>query len=349
MDDIHSLIGSMLVFGFRGVTPNDISVQNIYEDISDHNLGGVILFGYNIVYPEQLLKLTNYITQRRKDLFVAVDQEGGRVQRLNKKKGFIDTISAKRMSKYFSYREAYEKYSLMAREMKTYGINFNLAPCIDLDSDTPSSVIGALERSYGSDVNIITNYAIKFIEAHKEYGILTSLKHFPGHGLSRGDTHKNMVDMTHSANFKLETKPYINIFDSKLHTSVMTSHIINNNLDSRGYPASLSKRMVTDILRNNMNFRGLVITDALEMKAISDNFSVEDVITLAINAGNDMLIFSKNLAISPNSTEKDPWDITPNEVINIIKSKVLSGEIKKSRIEESCARIYNAKKALNII
>ena len=205
---LRQKIASMLMFGFRGADVQDQGVLKIVDDIGKLGLGGVLLFGYNINFPEQLKNLTNLLLQADSKLLIAVDQEGGRVQRLSSKNGFKNFDTAKKIAASYSSEEAYSTYLNMAKILKDYGINFNFAPCVDIDSAPPCSVIGGFERSFSDNPQTVINYSKQFIDAHKKHNIITALKHFPGHGFAQSDTHKGLTDTTDLANTDLELKPY---------------------------------------------------------------------------------------------------------------------------------------------
>ena len=340
-------IASMLMFGFRGADVQDQGVLKIVDDIGKLGLGGVLLFGYNINFPEQLKNLTNLLLQADSKLLIAVDQEGGRVQRLSSKNGFKNFDTAKKIAASYSSEEAYSTYLNMAKILKDYGINFNFAPCVDIDSAPPCSVIGGFERSFSDNPQTVINYSKQFIDAHKKHNIITALKHFPGHGFAQSDTHKGLTDTTDLANTDLELKPYKDLLSDSSNTAVMTAHIINRNLDDSGYPATLSKKIITGILRENLNFQGVVVTDALEMGAIRNYYSLEDVVHRSINAGNDILVFARNSASSFDSKDDDSWKATPKKIIDIIEHAVLNGIISQNRIDESYLRITKLKNLIN--
>ena len=344
---LRQKIASMLMFGFRGADVEDQGVLEIVDDIGKLGLGGVLLFGYNINFPEQLKNLTNLLLQADSRLLIAVDQEGGRVQRLSSKNGFKNFDTAKKIAASYSSEEAYSTYLNMAKTLKDYGINFNFAPCVDVDTAPPCSVIGGFERSFSDNPQTVINYSKQFIDAHKKHNIITTLKHFPGHGFAQSDTHKGLTDTTDSANTDLELKPYKDLLSDSSNTAVMTAHIINRNLDESGYPATLSKKIITGILRENFNFQGVVVTDALEMGAIRNYYSLEDVVQRAINAGNDILVFARNSASSFDSKDDDSWKATPKKIIDIIEHVVLNGIISQSRIDESYLRIIKLKNLIN--
>lgn len=345
---LRQKIASMLMFGFRGADVEDQGVIEIVDDIGKLGLGGVLLFGYNINFSKQLKNLTNLLLQADSKLLIAVDQEGGRVQRLSLKNGFKNFDTAKKIAASYSSEEAYSTYLDMAKILKDYGINFNFAPCVDVDITPPCSVIGGFERSFSDNPQIVIQYSKQFINAHKKHNIIATLKHFPGHGFAQNDTHKGLTDTTNLANTDIELKPYKDLLSNSSNTAVMTAHIINRHLDESGYPATLSKKIITGILRENLNFQGVVVTDALEMGAIRNYYSLKDVVYRAINAGNDILVFARNSALSFDSKDDDSWKATPKKIINIIEHAVLNGVISQSRIDESYLRITKLKNLVGV-
>ncbi len=176
--------------------------------------------------------------------------------------------------------------------------------------------------------------AREFIKQHHKYGVLTSLKHFPGHGSSKDDTHNGIADVTDTWNER-ELKPYQQLIDSGYADAVMTSHIVNRNLDKNGNPGTLSADILTGILRNRMKYDGVVFTDDMQMHAITKYYGLEEAIKLAVNAGVDIMTFSNNIQ---GSEER-----TVDKVHAIIRKMVQTGEIKKERIEESYRRIMKLK------
>jgi beta-N-acetylhexosaminidase len=336
----------MLMFGFHGMDFTSKSVVTFLQEIKNLQIGGTILFNYNIKSPAQLKNLTCRLKEAKKDLLIAVDQEGGKVQRLNSAKGFIETASAKAVAAELSLQQAFKKYARMAEMLQENGINMNLAPLVDVDNKKSCHVIGGMNRSFGEDEMLVTKYANEFIKAHSQYKILTTLKHFPGHGFATMDTHKGMVDVTQDAQPNIELQPYQRLLAKKYythHTAVMPAHIINRKMDQYGMPATFSKKIIDGLLRNKLRFDGVVITDALEMGAIQRHFTLEKTILNAILAGNDILLFARNKAASPHSHERDDWAVSPTKIIGIIEDAVYKRQITEKRIEQSFKRIAKAR------
>ncbi len=338
-------IGSMLMVGFMGTTAYKNS--QICKDIRNYNLAGVILFdanpvnhkkAKNISSKNQVAKLTQQLQACSKDgkLLISVDQEGGRVQRLKSKYGFYGKFPKAKDVIGMSDAKVSRYYSDMGAELMSVGINYNLAPDVDLAINRRNHVIYQLGRSFGADPKQVVHYASIFMNAMHNNGVLTALKHFPGHGSSLGDTHKGFVDVTHLWQRK-ELEPYRLLAKSNTIDSVMVAHVFNKKLDSR-YPATLSKKVVTGLLRNKFGFNGVVITDDLQMGAINKRYGLKNTLKLAINAGDDILLFGNQLSVKSM--------VTTRTLVNNIKSLLRKKEIKLSDIEASNRRVEDLKAKL---
>jgi beta-N-acetylhexosaminidase len=342
-------IGQMLLLGFKGTELQ--ASDTIVQAILNHQIGGVILFDYdfatktfqhNIRNPEQVAKLTAQLQDYNRQasptaapLLIGVDYEGGKVNRLKENNGFPKTLSAADLAK-LSLSEAAQYAAQMAETLTQAGINLNFAPVVDVDINPDSPAIGRVGRSFSSDPNVVADYAAVFAKAYYEHGILCSYKHFPGHGSAAGDTHHGFVDVTKTWQVT-ELEPYKSLLLNPNGCElVMTAHVVNYNLDSAGYPASLSKQITQDLLRDKLNFQGAVITDDLQMKAIADNYSIPEAVRLAVNAGADILVFGNQLANPQN----------PQEIIDLIYNDVQNGQIAASRIDEAYQHVMALKEKL---
>lgn len=340
-------IAQMLVVGFRGEALTDTS--HIYRDIKDLKIGGVIFFDFdspsksrprNVGSEAQLTKLVADL-QAIADtkLLVSIDQEGGRVSRLKEMYGFPKTVSAQYLgtvnnldtTAYWADRTA----ELLAR----IGINLNFAPSVDLNINPENPIIGKVERSFSADPAVVTEHARVWVREHKKYNVISSLKHFPGHGSSKSDTHLGLSEITDTW-IQEELLPYKTIIAEGGCDMVMTSHVFNAKLDSV-YPATLSKAILTGILRDSLGFNGVIVTDDMAMGAIVQNYSFEDALEKAINAGANLL------CLSNNGKEYDP-NVAP-KAIDIIYKHVQDGKIAKETIESSYNRIIALKKAYGIV
>jgi len=341
---LREKLGQLLLVGFRGTEAD--SSSHVLRDVVDVGVGGVLLYERdgetrtrprNIVGPEQVRRLVAGLQSRAKvPLFVAIDQEGGLVTRFKPGAGFLPFPSAKVQGKMpADSLEAMVRRT--AQELSAAGVNLNFAPVVDVDVDTASKAVGALQRSFGSDVSTVVRCARTFAKAQREAGILTTLKHFPGQGSGRGDTHEGFVDVTATWNDS-ELVPFSVMIDEGRADMVMTTHVVNNQLDSL-QPASLSRATVEGVLRRKLSYRGVVVTDDLQMEAIRTRCGLEESLALALEAGSDILLLG-------NST-RHPYDSAlAGKALSALEHLVASGRISSARIDTSWRRVVELKKRL---
>ena len=329
--DLDDKIGQMIIVGFNGNSVRSLGFKRVLKKIKKGEISGVILFSKNIKDKNSLVEMNNKIISSNATVpFVAIDNEGGYVQRYD----FMKHNSAKTVSTY-TEKEAGIHYSSMAKFEKSLGINFNFAPCVDL-AINKESIINKKERSFSDDPKIVSKYAKIFVEEHNKQNIITSIKHFPGHGSVVGDTHKGFVDATETFR-KDEIKPYKNLKNySKLNT-VMVSHIYNKNFDEK-YPASLSENTIKNLLKKEIGFKGVIVSDDYDMGAIIDNYTLRENVVLAVNAGVDIMIFSNNLKRHDRNISK--------KIHKIIKQEIKKGNIKEADIDNSYRKIMALKSQL---
>ena len=352
---LRQKIGQMIMVGFEGTKLGDKGVDDILPHVRKGEIGGLVFFRYNITSPQQIQLLTSAFRQAASSshlpLLLAVDQEGGKVQRLSSKNGFEDFPSAETVAKTLTPQQAYTQYRSMAHMVKSAGFNMNFGPVVDLRGSPhdPSHkpvcpVIGQLERSFSDQIETIVIYATSFIKAHHEEGIIPSPKHYPGHGLARTDSHKGMVDIT--LTYKpFERKPFQSLIQQGYADIIMCAHLIDRHEDSR-YPITLSSRFILPKLRKEDGFQGVVITDDLHMGAIQQHYSLKETVIRAIQAGNDILLFSNNIAAAQGVKD---FKLKPNlveQIITLILNAVKEGTISQARIEESFERIKSLKRRL---
>ena len=337
---LRQYAAKMLMVGFKGDSVTDSSDAARY--VRDLKVGGIILFDVdltgtakigsrNITSKERLTKMTADLQRYAGgNLLIAIDQEGGMVRRLRPEYGYSQTVSQEYLGKINS-RDTTMKYAeRMAKEIKESGVNVNLAPLIDVNVNPDCPVIGALHRSYSSDTAIVSNNAKWSIEAHHRNGVLCAVKHFPGHGSSASDSHYGLTDVTDTWQ-SYELAPFRELISSGKVDMVMTAHIFQRNLDPE-YPATLSKKIIDGVLRKQLGFEGVVLTDDMYMQGIIDNYKVEDAIVLAINAGADILVMGNNI-----STGYEPE--RPFHIVDMIVRAVKEGRIDQQRLIESNRRI----------
>ncbi len=342
--DLDTMIGQMILVGFRGT---EVDVDDpIYADIVEQKVGGVILFEYdvpsksrprNITSPEQVARLISTVRAWSSlPLFVAIDQEGGRVNRLKERYGFPPTVSAAWLGRIDDEDTTRAYAARTADLLAKLGFNLNFAPVVDVNVNPDNPIIGGIERSFSADPDVVARNAAWFIEEHRRAGVATVLKHFPGHGSSRGDTHLGLVDVTDTWQ-PIELTPYRKLLSEGLVDGVMTAHVVNRRLDPSGISSTLSRPVITGLLRDSLGFSGVVFSDDLQMGAIRDHYSLRDVITQAIHAGVDVLTFGNNTAYEPDIAVR---------AVQTIRELVASGEVTPERIQVSYNRIMDLKSRL---
>lgn len=364
--DAHSLslseqIGQLIMVGFHGTDAAQPEVQKVIEQVQAGQVGGLALFRYNIIDANQLHALVAnlHANALRIPLFISVDQEGGRVQRLNRDNGFITTPSARTIAQTCSIEAATQQYSALGKILHSCGINLDFAPCVDLDADiseNASPVIGGIERAYSNDPDVVATFAGCMVGALRDQGVHTCLKHFPGHGRATGDTHVGLVDITKTWSEE-ELIPYRKLVSQAKVDMVMTAHLSHKEVDT-GKPATLSREWI-DRLRNTIGFNGVVTTDCLHMGAMVTQYQFKDVVVEALNAGVDILLFSNNpLAANADGIRRESdaesdrvvvngWQIPdidlPVKFHDVIQEAIANGEISKKRVREACQRVLNLK------
>jgi len=337
---LREKVGQLLMVGFRGLEAGEHSP--IVKAIASGLVGGVVLFDQdvllqgeprNIRSPRQVRKLISSLQRAAAvPLLVAVDQEGGKVARLKKKYGFPATLSARYLGDVddpeLTARHAAATAAVLARA----GFNLNFAPVVDLNVNPSNPIIGGLDRSYSPSVPTVVRHALAVIEAHRQQGVGCCLKHFPGHGSSRGDSHLGFTDVSDTWEAP-ELEPFAEIIARGRAAAVMTAHIFNRRLDPE-FPATLSQRTVSGVLRRDLGFAGAVISDDLDMKAISTEYERERALELALNAGNDIILIANNLAYD---------DHVAARVHGCILGLVAAGRVSNARIDEACRRVLKLK------
>ena len=342
--NLRHKIAQMLIIGFDGTKLTKDS--QLYDDLINDRISGVIIFSSdslgnskykNVQNPKQLKKLISDINKTSKTkLFISIDEEGGKITRLPSDRGFnVKTLSHKELGDKNEEMTTYLEAKKIASVLKSLGFNMNFAPCVDLALNPNSEVIYKAQRSFSDDSLKVIKHANTYILAHNQYGILTVLKHFPGHGSTSSDSHKGFSDATSNWSSK-ELEPYQALISNGAAQNIMVSHIYNKNIDDK-YPASMSNKTVNELLKGKLGFSGLIITDDMQMKAISDNYTFDEAVILAINAGCDLLIFGNNLSYDKNLAKK---------FNDVVFNAVQNGKISPERIDEAYLKIMKVKERL---
>lgn len=335
--ELDKKIGQMILIGFPKAEVDSLTLK----EIKAGKAGSIIFFEKNLpkTNTPAATKKMNSIYQKAAPipLFISIDQEGGLVNRMKTKYGFPKSVTATYIGKSKSVDTARYYASTTAAALKEAGFNVNFAPVVDLAINPVNTVIVKVERSYSKNPDTVAMMASAVVHEHRKKKVITTLKHFPGHGSSTADTHFGVADVTDTWT-EAELVPYKKMLTSGHVDAIMTSHIVNKKLDPTGLPGTLSRRVIDSLLRKELGFKGVVVSDDMQMKAIAENFTLEETIRLAINAGVDIMCFSNNI---PGSEER-----TVDRVHRIIKILVATDQIKRERIDESYKRIMELKKRL---
>ncbi len=337
----------MLMVGFKGDSVTEDCDAARY--VRDLKVGAIVLFDIdatgdatigsrNITSKERLTRMTAQL-QAWADypLLIATDQEGGRVARLKPQYGFLPTVTAEYLGTVDNEDTTRYYASRIAREMRESGVNINLAPVVDvLNHDC--AAVGHYNRCYSTDPQVIVRHAGWFIDENHRQGVLCTLKHFPGHGNAIDDSHYGFVDVT-NAWTPVELEPFKMLIDEGKADLIMTAHLFNRNIDE-DYPATLSSKTINGLLRKQMGFDGVVVTDDLYMQAIRNQYSIPTALELAINAGADLICAGNNIS---TGFEAD----RPFKLVEMIVNSVKEGRISWERMEQSHERIKRLQEKIN--
>lgn len=290
---LQEMAGQLLVVSFSGRTVDDAGVKETLTALGDGSIGGVLYFRHNVASAGDVRAMNEAFASANPRLpaLIAVDQEGGKVMRLRRSEGLPETPSPRDVAKT-SLARASSTYSAMAGALSDLGFTVNLGPVVDLDTYPANPVIGRHGRSFGSDPEAVTQFAKTFVNAHADAGVATALKHFPGHGSSRADSHVGKVDISKTWT-RQELVPFRDLVRESGVDMVMVGHLDLAALSGEtNLPASLSPVAIKKVLRQTLCFDGLIVSDDLSMDAITDRWSLEDATVLAIEAGSDVALMS---------------------------------------------------------
>ena len=339
---LEQAVGQMLLVGFRGETVDEPAAA-LLRDIQP---GGVILFDRdgpsggelvrNITSREQLQALTAQLQEPAAiPYFIAIDAEGGYVNRLKEKYGFTLKVPTAQKLGARPVAETAALAGQLAEEMRAVGLNWNLAPVVDVNVNPESPAIGAIERSFSPDPAIVAVHAQAFSDAMRQRQVIPTLKHFPGHGSAAGDTHRGVADVTATYDRERELAPYRELINGGYADAIMTAHIVNRNLDAAARPATLSPAIISGLLRQELGFAGVVVSDDMQMAAIVAEYGPEEAAIAAVQAGVDVILLANQ--------QGDYDRQRVYRVRDALLQAVADGALTEERIYQSAGRILALK------
>jgi beta-N-acetylhexosaminidase len=335
---LEQMAGQMIIVGFKGDDAGDESFKAIRDEIAAGTLGGVMYLKTNVKSLTAVKAMNASLRAASPDLppFLTLDQEGGAVERLTSAVGFAEMPNAQTIAAKDSPAQAEAAYAKMAQAIKDEGFTVNFGPVADLNINPNNQIIAKYGRSFGKSAKTVTAYDEAFINAHHDAGLLTALKHFPGHGSSTADSHAGFVDISKTWS-PVELDPYKALFADGYSDFVMVGHLYHKDYTGTGgakLPASLSPDWIEGVLRGQLKFAGVVVSDDLEMGAIRKQFDLHDTVVRAVKAGVDVLLFSNTAAYDPKLSDR---------VRAILVAEAAADPAFKARIEASYARIVSMK------
>jgi beta-N-acetylhexosaminidase len=288
---------------------------------------------------EQVAKLTRGLAERSfactgRPLLIAMDAEGGRVMRLSPRAGYPETLSHKDLGDDNDFTETELEARRIGGMLRAAGVNWNLAPVVDVGYNPANPVIVGLARSFSANPQLVTAHARAYVRGMREARVLTALKHFPGHGSSYGDTHRGFVDVTATANPDVELVPYRALIAERLADSIMTAHVFNERLDRR-WPATLSRPTVTGLLRREVGWAGVVVSDDLRMGAIEQHYGLGDATVRAMRAGVDVLLIAEDRMSDGRSGA--------GIALDALRRAIRRGHVPVGRVEDALAHVAELK------
>lgn len=327
---LEEKVGQMIFAGIKGT---DITNET-KKIISTHQVGGIILFKDNLKNANQSVSLLNAIKQENTNnkvpLFLGVDEEGGRISRLPE---LTKLPTNEELGKRNDISLSYNIGKLLGKELSAFGFNLDFAPVLDINSNPHNPIIG--DRSFGTDAELVSELGLQMMKGIQSEQVISVIKHFPGHGDTAVDSHKELPIIQKSLEElqALELIPFKHAIEQGAEV-VMVGHILLPKIDST-YPASISERIITDVLREQLGYEGIIITDDMTMKAILNNLEIGESAVSAVKAGNDIVLVAHNYA-------------NVKKAIDSIIKAIENGEITEQRIDESVKRILSIKKKYNL-
>ena len=340
--ELNPRLGELLLVGFHGTTLQDnAALEGL---LCETRVAGVILFARNIVDAAQTARLTRGLTARARactgrPLLVAVDAEGGQVMRLGPAAGWTATLSHQDLGQAGDLAQTELEARRIGGMLRDAGINWNLAPVIDVGYNPANPVIVGVGRSFGANPKLVAAQARAYIAGMHAAGILTAVKHFPGHGSSVDDSHAGFVDVTDTARPEVELVPYRLLLAEGVMDAVMTAHVFNRHLDA-WVPATLSRPTIDGVLRSELGWRGVVVSDDMRMGAIEQHYGAGDAAVRALRAGVDLILIADDRLPGDRSASA--------ETLEAIRRALRRGRLPAGQVDEALARIAALRSRLTV-
>lgn len=332
-DPIAIAVSNVLMLGFFGSKNSSFSARLLARQVEHGQVNGVFFVRENVGNSEDLVGLKELFNFRKNATLLAIDHEGGSVQRLSQRHGVAKLPHALRVgSSRLSFNQLKAFYTHAGGEFAKWGFNVNFGPVLDVH-DSQNAVIGRYGRSFGGDASNIALNAAAFIEGFSSHGIICALKHFPGHGRSKGDSHYQPADISSTWSDK-EIEPYSQLISQGRAPMIMCGHLRLDRIEPSGCPATLSRAIIQGILRDRLGFDGVVVTDDLDMGAITATHNRRRAVIDALKAGNDLIIIRNFFGYDP---------LLPKRALHWIRQAIKDGELDESRVLEAGNRIINLK------
>ncbi|WP_323032343.1 glycoside hydrolase family 3 protein [Paracoccus sp. (in: a-proteobacteria)] len=328
-DELAAAVAELLVVGFYGSNSRSSSARLLARQVHRGQVGGVFFVAQNIGPIDELTDLMRLFRAGGNQPLIAIDHEGGIVQRLTKAHGVTRLPAARTVAATLSPTEARQLYAGAGQELAALGFNINLGPVLDVD-DPANPVIGRPKRSYGTDPERIAAYAEAFASGFASAGILCTAKHFPGHGRSVSDSHHGVADI--SAHWtEAELEPFVRLFASPhAPAMVMMGHLRLDRLAPDGRPATVSAPIVTGLLRQKFGYKGVVMTDDVDMDAIRHLMSRREAVVQALAAGNDLIMIKNLFGYDP---------LLPQRAVRWVRKAIAQGTLTEAQITAAVTRV----------
>lgn len=339
---LREMAGQMILIGFQHDAATGSAHQQLTQLVRDGRIGGVMYLKYNVKSLKAVAAINTSLQSAAPQglpLIIAIDQEGGIVERLTTDVGFKEVPRARDVALNMDRDGAQALYSDLASRMRALGFNTNFGPVVDVLVNANNPIIAKYGRSFSSKPDIVTKFAASFVDGHRAAGMLTALKHFPGHGSSLSDSHLGFVDISDTWQ-EIEYEPFRDLIAVNKADMIMSGHLYHKGYVEAGdkqVPASLSPVALTQVLREGMGFSGVIISDDMEMGAITKHYGFEEAIIRAVNAGNDILLFS--------NTVKPSLEL-PDRILSVLLDEADRSPAFRAKIEQSYRRILDLKQRI---